>query len=258
MTEADKETYILIEEDERELQSIREQLALLEQRINRLDPPNAHLEGLKASFPLGTGGNRRSRGTQFRKRFDRSIERAAEASPLYQEHIRLLEQEHALLTGARARERAREAARQRKREEDTERVHHARAGDYVVDQAYGTVRVVRVNKQSLTIETESGRKERRTFSVIERVAFTEEELLGLFVKRDARGEFPIRVFVREALEGGTSIEAIATWLKDETSKRYSNFISNLPWHQIARHFHDEEKVRMKPEQDTDIRSAKKQ
>jgi hypothetical protein len=254
MAEADG--YTLTEEDERELKSIREQLDQLDRRITQLTPPDAHLEGLKASFPLGTGGNHRSGGTQFQKHFDLSIERAAKASPLYLERIHLLEQEHALLTGARAKERERETARQRKQEDKAARVRQARCGEYVVDRTYGTVRVVRVNTQSLTIETESGRKERRAFSAIERVAFTEAEIIGWFVKRDEAGQFPIREFVHEALESDTPIEAIATWLKDETHQRYPDFISNLPWQQIARHFHDEGQVLMKPEKDS--RSAKRE
>ena len=251
MEVASEEIYTLTQEDEIELQSVRSQLGQLRQRIDKLVPTDSHLEGLREPFPFGTGGNRRSGGTQFQKRFDLSIERAAKASPFYQEFFRLLEEEQALLTGARAKERLRVATRQRKREEDVSRVRHAQPGDYVVDSAYGTVLVVRVNSQSLTIETEAGRREARKFSLIRRVAFTEEEIIGWFVKRDERGEFPIRVFVHEAGEGSKPIEEIVARLKDETQKRYPDFISNLPWQQIAQHFLDEAHGRMKPEQGKD-------
>src|SRR5437763_6467714 len=81
MAEADAEIYILTEEDKIEIQSVRERLAQLNLRINKMAPTDSHLEGLKAAFPLGTGGNRRSGRTQSQKRFDLSIERAAKASP---------------------------------------------------------------------------------------------------------------------------------------------------------------------------------
>src|SRR5215470_5946248 len=79
---SDEEIYRLTEDDERELQSVRAQLNQLRQRIDTLVPTDSHLEGLRETFPFGTGGNRRSGGTQFQKRFDLSIERAGKAAPL--------------------------------------------------------------------------------------------------------------------------------------------------------------------------------
>ena len=205
---------------------------------------NVHLDGLRDHFPLGTGGNRRSGGWLSRKRFDASFDKAKKLAPLYEEHLRLLTQEQSLLTGKRARIREREAAQQKECLENAARVRNAQSGDYVIDSAYGTVRVVRVNAQSLTIETESGRRERRRFSRIERVAFTEEELIGWFMKRDDSGQFPIRAFLQRALADGKSIEETAVWLQDETHKRYPDFIRNLPWQKIAQHFHELGKQQM--------------
>ena len=221
--ESGETSYTLNEDDEKELAAIRVERIVLEQRIGKLDR-NAHLDGLREHFPLGTGGNRRSGSWQNRKRFDASFDKAKKLEPLYKRHLQLQAQEQSLLTGKRAVIREREAIQQKERLENAERVHNARIGDYVDDSAYGVVRVARVNKQSLTIETETHRREARKFSLILRVVFTEEEIIAWFVKHDEPGSFPIRAYVCEVLAGSKSIEEAAIWLKDETHKRYPDFI----------------------------------
>lgn len=235
--------YVLTEQDERELAIIRDRLATIARRIARLerDQPG---EGLRESFPLGTGGPRRGGRWQSRKRFDASFEKARKLVPLYEERSRLQAKESALLSGARQAEREQEALREKRREAAASRVRAARVGDYVKDNAYGTVRVVRVNTQSLTVETEAGRREPRKFSLILDVAFTEAEIIDWFAKCDASGTFPIRPFVRAALAGDRPSEETAAWLRDETHRRYPLFIRNLPWQTIAQRFHEDEHQRL--------------
>lgn len=241
--ELGEQSYTLNADDEKELAALRAERIALEQRLGKLDR-STNLDGLREHFPQGTGGNRRSGGWQNRKRFDASFDKAKKLEPLYRRHLQLLAQEQSLLTGKRAVIREREAAQQKECLENAERVRNAHIGDYVDDSAYGVVRVVRVNKQSLTVETETHRREARKFSLILRMAFTREEIIEWFVKRDASEDFPIRACVREVLAGGKSIEEVASWLKDETYTRYPLLIRNLPWQQIIRLFYEDECQRL--------------
>jgi len=235
--------YVLTEQDERELTIIRDRLATIARRIAPLER-NQPGEDLREYFPLGTGGPRRGGRWQSRKRFDASFEKTKKLVPLYEERSQLQAQESAILSGARNAEREQETLLEKRREAEASRVRAARVGDYVKDSAYGTVRVVRVNTQSLTIETEADRREPRKFSLVLDVAFTEADIIDWFVKRDASGTFPIRPFVRAALAGDRSVAETAAWLRVETHQRYPLFIRNLPWQTIAQHFHEDERRRM--------------
>lgn len=150
---------------------------------SRLDDVNARIERLEARIPsdpvgdsfhlgrVGGSGDRRTLARLNRLRataLDRILDTAIELEPLYRERDRLRRQIEDVESG-RAERRARARA------EREERVRGARVGDVVLDSAFGEVRVVRVNRKTLTIETPSGYREARPYALILDVVARAEE-----------------------------------------------------------------------------------
>lgn len=142
----------------------------VESKIQRLEAKRPD-DGLADYFHLGTvGGSGKAVKKLDKKRardLDRVLDLAKELTPLYRKRDRLKRQ-------IQDHESGKVAARQRAKEAAAERVRSAKVGDIVEDCAYGYVKVVRVNKKSLTIETDSGYREARAFSLILDVVETKE------------------------------------------------------------------------------------
>ena len=148
--------------DAMEVESLRVELADVEDRIARLEAKRPD-DGLGDSFHLGrVGGSGKAVRALDRKRardLDRTIDLAGELVPLYRERDRLQRkiEDH---------ESGKVEAKRNAKEARAERVRNAKVGDRVLDSAFGMVKVARVNRKSLTIETASGYREARPFSLI--------------------------------------------------------------------------------------------
>lgn len=137
------------------MNTIEARLARIEKRIRELEAKEeAQWNGLAHYFPIGTGYGRRP---GWQKRFDRSIDRATKLTDLYRERDHL----RSVIRGA---ERATRYAEARRSIE--ERLRSCKPGDKLLDAIYGVVTVVRVNRKTITIRTESGYQEARPFSML--------------------------------------------------------------------------------------------
>ena len=151
------------------LHDLRAQLLSVQDRIDRLEARRPD-DDITQHFHLGTVGGSGRPVKALNKRRERDRERmmdiAREVVPLYRERDRLKLLIHAHESG-RVERRAKALA------DAMARVRDAKVGDHVIDSAFGAVTVVRVNQKTLTIETESGYREARPFSLILDVAKTE-------------------------------------------------------------------------------------
>ena len=162
----------LDEQDQQDLETFRRQLQPIEHQIARLEGKqrDPYLDAVAGTFHLGMvgGSGRRTARLNARKEraLDKHIETAKKLEPLYRERARLLGLISAITSGKRRQQREAEARHAQRRREAEARIRAARPGDYVIDSAFGRVKVVRCNQKSLTIETESGYRERRPFNLI--------------------------------------------------------------------------------------------
>lgn len=147
------------------LNDLRDRLLSVEAKIERIEARQPAPDPLGDSFHLGRvggSGNPRTLAKLNRQRarsLDRTIDAAVELGPLYRERerlARLIEDEE---SGRAERKRQAKADR-------AARVRAAKVGDTVIDSAFGEAKVIRVNRKSLTIQTPSGYREARAFSLI--------------------------------------------------------------------------------------------
>lgn len=147
------------------LNELKDRLLDIEARIERLQDRTPAPDPLGDTFHLGrVGGSGNSRtlarlNQQRARALDKTIDAAVEAGPLYRERnrlVRLIAEEESGRAGKRRQAKVSAA----------ERVLAAKVGDTVLDSSFGRVKVVRVNRKSLTIETPSGYREARAFSLI--------------------------------------------------------------------------------------------
>ncbi|HEU5382790.1 MAG TPA: hypothetical protein VFV38_45870 [Ktedonobacteraceae bacterium] len=162
---------ILDEVDLADLKKLKTQLEEAQATIARLAPQarDPYVDEVGQVFHLGmVGSGHHTRALNERKMaaLDRTIETANKLAPLYRERTRLLGQIEDVWSGRNQRRRKRKAAEEEWLRQTQERVQKAKGGDYVLDAAFGVVRVVRRNRKSLTIETTSGYREPRPFDRI--------------------------------------------------------------------------------------------
>lgn len=136
------------------VEEMKERLAKIEKRIEELEKKWRQTDYLADDFPLGAGFGRR-RGWQ--KRFDRSFDLAKEL-------LRLKRERDSLRTAILNAERAALLAEARKNIE--EKLRQCKPGDEVIDEIYGRVTVVRVNRKTITIRTTGGYQEARPFDYL--------------------------------------------------------------------------------------------
>jgi len=178
--DGNQEQPLLDAQDHRELEALHRQLLSIEQSIARLEVCDPILDELSRHFHLGmVGGSGRGTAALNARRersLDKSIATGKKLVPLYQEHARLIARIADITSGRRQQERARETRREQARRAMQERIRSAEPGTSVIDSAFGPVRVVRRNRKSLTIETESGYREARPFDLI--LSVVDEEMRG--------------------------------------------------------------------------------
>lgn len=156
------------------LEQLKERLKVVEEKMARLENKDAYLDELNKYFHLGMvggSGNRRNINRLNKKReqnIEKTIDRAKEYVELAKERDDLLRQIEYIESGRKERaEKVRQLLQ--------EQVRNAKPGDTVIDSAFGEVKVVRVNKKSITIETKSGYREARPFELIVCVVKRESE-----------------------------------------------------------------------------------
>lgn len=176
MSEQEKQkAYVLDEQDQqehdaiqRQLEPVLRQIATLEEQLERLYPRDE-----SQYFHLGMvgRGGRASAKLNARKidAMDSSFEITKKLEPLYRERTRLTTLIADITSGCRKLQREKKARLEQRRQEAQIRVRQAVVGDYVLDSAFGLVKVVRKNQKSLTIETSSGYREVRRFELIKDV-----------------------------------------------------------------------------------------
>lgn len=147
-----------------DLAALRAEMEAVEARIARM-VSGTPVDPVGDAFHLGRVGGSGDRRTMARlnrhreRALERTIDVARALAPLYREHGDLRRRIADIESGrVERRERAKAAS--------TERVRTARVGDRVLDSAYGVATVVRVNRKTLTIETASGYREARPYSLI--------------------------------------------------------------------------------------------
>jgi hypothetical protein len=167
--------YEIDEQGRQELEVLQHKLETVQQQITDLERRLEHLfpRDVADHFHLGMVGRGGRASAKLNSRkigvMDSSIELTKKLEPLYRERTRLTALIADVTSGRRKREREREARRKQRRKAAEARVQAAAVGDYVLDSAFGLVKVVRRNRKTLTIETSSGYREARPFALIENV-----------------------------------------------------------------------------------------
>lgn len=152
---------------EARLRQVEEEIRRLEGEAAR--PVHPALEGAPLGR-IGSGSGRRAARTL--QRLNRLREAALERTVHLATRLTALYRERDHLRAALAAERARlqrEAAEAERVASIEAALREAGPGVWVVDDAYGACKVVRVNRRTVTIETPSGYREAREFRRIERV-----------------------------------------------------------------------------------------
>ena len=168
-------TYVLDEQDQQELTALRLQLEPVQRQITALEGQLEHLfpRDVSDHFHLGMVGRSGHASAKLNQKklgaMDRSFEVTKKLEPLYRERTRLTALIDAVSTGHRKLQREKQARLEQQRQEAQARVRQAAVGDYVLDSAFGVVKVVRKNQKSLTIETSSGYREARRFELLKDV-----------------------------------------------------------------------------------------
>lgn len=162
---------LLDEVDLADLTRLLKQLQEIRASIARLAPQarDSYVDEVGQTFHLGmVGSGRHTRALNERKmaELDRTIETANKLAPLYRESAQILARIEDVWSGRNQRRRRRKAIEEEWLRKAQLRVQSAQKGDYVLDSAFGVVRVVRRNQKSLTIETKSGYREPRPFDRI--------------------------------------------------------------------------------------------
>ncbi|GCE31973.1 hypothetical protein KDA_74570 [Dictyobacter alpinus] len=172
----EQEAYVLDEQDQQELETFKLQLEPVQQQITALEAQLERLfpRDISDHFHLGMVGRGGRASAKLNKKklgaMDRSFEVTKKLEPLYRERTRLTALITDVTSGRRKQQREKQARLEQWRQEAEARVRLAVVGDYVLDSAFGLVKVVRKNRKSLTIETSSGYREPRPFELIKDVA----------------------------------------------------------------------------------------
>lgn len=146
-----------------ELERLQAQRDALTARLAKLTPHDAHLDAVAKLWRGAQVGGSGHRNAALDRRREALVEKGMANGKEIDRTLRDLERVRGQiddLTSGRA------AARQRAAAAAAERVRGAKVGDEVLDSAYGRATVVRVNQKSLTIQTPSGYREARKFSLI--------------------------------------------------------------------------------------------
>lgn len=160
------------EQELRDIAELRQQLEPIEQQIAQLEARqhDPHLKQLSEYFHLGhVGGSGRGTSRLNRRReaaLDKSIDTAKRLEPLYRQRAECLRRIEAITSGKQKHLHEARARAAQKRESALARILAVQPDEYVIDNLYGIVKVVRVNEKALTIEIRSGHRERRPFEAI--------------------------------------------------------------------------------------------
>lgn len=144
---------------------LKDTLARVEAQIAKLERQqrDPYLDRLAEHFHLGiVGGSGRRMGSLNQRRaasLDKAIEIARELEPLYRERRTLQRRIAHIESGKRDLE-------QRAAQEIERRLRESKPGDQVMDSDFGLVTVIRVNRKTVTIETGSGYREARPYSLL--------------------------------------------------------------------------------------------
>jgi hypothetical protein len=149
-----------------EIEKMKDQLEAVNAKLAKLNGgSDAHLDQVQKYFHLGMvggSGNKQnlSRLNARRERsIDKYIEQAKAHTTLTKERDDLLKRINYIESGRKERAENFKSLMQ-------ERVRNAKVGDTVIDSSFGEVKVARVNQKTLTIETASGYREARPYSLI--------------------------------------------------------------------------------------------
>lgn len=148
-----------------ELSEMKSRLAIVEGKLSRLDGVDSHLDQVQKYFHLGMvgGSGNRHNITRLNSRRERSIDKSIEQAKVY---MALARERDDLRKRIEYIESGRKDRADNFKKIMRDRIRNAKVGDTVIDSAFGEVKVARVNQKTLTIETESGYREARSFDLI--------------------------------------------------------------------------------------------
>lgn len=141
------------------LEQLKEKRDKLQRQIDKLHQKDGYLNEVSKHFHLGTVGGSGKNNAKLDQRREASINRSIEAGKLIKERIDIDKQIEYIESG-------KQQSREQAKENMQQKLRSAQVGDLVLDSAFGWVKVIRVNKNTLTIQTTSGYKEARAYSLI--------------------------------------------------------------------------------------------
>jgi hypothetical protein len=148
-----------------ELETLNFKLVEIQQKIDKLNNSDPYLDQVKEHFHLGMvgGSGNRKNLNKLNLRRERSVNKSIEQAKIY---TKLIEEKDFLLKRIEFIVSGKKVRQDNLKEIMKNQVLSAQVGDLVIDSAYGEVKVARVNKKTLTIETKSGYREARPFNLI--------------------------------------------------------------------------------------------